>query len=297
MIASVETMKLLGTLLLLILPPVAFAHPGGGLIALDANTVIFGDSMYNTVWRLEKGKKPQALITKFHAHWTTRGLDGHIYSEAFQEMGGGLMRIDILGTKHLKIAEEKDLKAPVFAVGPRGELIFQKGDRLIERGSDGKVRQFRGSGTVAKGDPALEQIIALAWGLTGDLYLSDGARLRRVGKDGIIRFVASVDGKLLEKQIWNSTGKPRIWSIARDGRGRIFTALPDLGQVVRIDSDGSQHVMDRSSDGWRVTAVATFGDSVFLLESSDRNNDGQRVRVIRGSAPAELLGQVETEES
>lgn len=64
-----------------IIPVVAAAHPGGGLIAMDANTVIFGDSMYNSVWRLEKGKKPRALIDKFHAHWTTRGLDGHIYSE------------------------------------------------------------------------------------------------------------------------------------------------------------------------------------------------------------------------
>jgi hypothetical protein len=39
--------------------------------------------------------------------------------------------------------------------------------------------------------------------------------------------------------------------------------------------------------------VATFGDSVFLLESSDSTNEGQRVRVIRDSTTVELLGQVE----
>ena len=78
-----------------------------------------------------------------------------------------------------------------------------------------------------------------------------------------------------------------------DERKRIYAALPDIGQVVRIDADGSQHVVDRSVGGWRVTAVATFGDSVFLLESSDSTNDGQRVRVIRGSGSVELLGQVE----
>ena len=290
-------MRLIQKFLLFLLPITATAHPGGGLIAMDANSVVFADSTYNSVWRLERGKKSEALIKKFHAHWTTRGLDGHIYSESFQQMGGSLFRIDLAGINHLKVAEEADLNVHVFAVGAKGELIFQKGDTLIERSRDGKVRQFRGTGTVAKGDPALEQIIAFAWASGGDLYLSDGARLRRVGKDGIIRFVASVDGQLLEKQIWNSTGKPRIWSIARDGRGRIFTALPDIGQVVRIDPDGSQHIIDRYSGGWRVTAVATFGDSLFLLESSDRNNDGQRVRVVRGSAPAELLGQVETEAS
>jgi hypothetical protein len=108
-----------------------------------------------------------------------------------------------------------------------------------------------------------------------------------------VRLVTRVDGKLIQPQIWNSTGAPRIWSIAIDVRKRIYTALPDIGQVVRIDPDGSQHVVDRSAGGWRVTAVATFGDSVFLLESSDSTNAGQRVRVIRGSGTVELLGQVE----
>src|SRR5215203_615960 len=123
-------MRAIRALLLLILPAVAAAHPGGGLIALDTNTVIFGDSMYNAVWRLEKGKKPQALMKNFHAHWTTRGLDGEIYSEAFQEMGGALFRVDLIGGKHLKIAEESHLNAPVFAVGKRGELIFQQGQQI-----------------------------------------------------------------------------------------------------------------------------------------------------------------------
>src|ERR1044072_5835294 len=133
-------------LLLLIIPSAAAAHPGGGLIALDANTVIFGDSMYNAVWRLEKGKKPQALIKNFHAHWTTRGLDGQIYSESFQEIGGAAFRIDLTGDKHFKVAEELQVAAPVFAVGKRSELIFQKATHIVERTPDGAVTRFRGAG-------------------------------------------------------------------------------------------------------------------------------------------------------
>ena len=285
-------MKLIKALLFLILPVAVTAHPGGGLIALDANTVIFGDSMYNAVWLLEKGKKQQALAKNFHAHWTTRGLDGWIYSESFGEMGGALFRIDLVGATPLKVAEESHVNAPVFAVGKRGELIFQKAEQIVERSADGAVERFRGAGEVAKGEPPLQQVIAYHWAADETLYLSDGNRLRRVGKDGVVRLVAQIDGKLIEPKIWNSTGAPRIWSIATDRQKRIFTALPDVGQVVRIDPDGSQHVIDRSVGGWRVTAVATFGDSVFLLESSDKTNDGQRVRVIRGSGGAELLGQI-----
>jgi hypothetical protein len=305
-------MRAIRAILLLMIPVAVAAHPGGGLIALDVNTVIFGDSMYNAVWRLEKGKKPQALVKNFHAHWTTRGLDGRIYSESFQEMGGALFRIDLGGGKHFKVAEESHLNAPVFAVGKRGELIFQNAEQIMERTSDGTVRRFRGAGEVAKGEPPLQQVIAYAWASDGTLYLSDSkslgvgdlpvasadgvvgtARLRRIGTDGIIRLAATVEGKLIKPNIWNSIGAPRIWSIAIDERKRIYTALPDIGQVLRIDRDGSQHVVDRSVGGWRVTAVATFGDSVFLLESSDSTNAGQRVRVIRGSGRVELLGQIE----
>jgi hypothetical protein len=286
-------MKAISVLLLLIMPIAAAAHPGGGLIALDANTVVFGDSMYNAVWRLEKGRKPHALVKNFHAHWTTRGLDGHIYSESFQEIGGALFRIPLDGGKVVKIAEESDVQVLVFAVGKRGEIIFQKAAQIMERSADGTVRRFRGSGEVAKGEPPLQEVIAYHWTDDETLYMSDGNYLRRAGRDGVLRLVARVDGKLLQPKIWNSTDAPRIWSIATDRRKRIYTALPDIGQVVRIDPDGSQHVVDRSAGGWRVTAVATFGDSVFLLESSDSSNAGQRVRVLRGSETVELLGQVE----
>ena len=163
----------------------------------------------------------------------------------------------------------------------------------MERIPDGTATRFRGSGEVAKGEPPLQQVIAYTWAADRALYLSDGGNLRRVGSDGIVRLVARIEGKLIEPKIWNSTGAPRIWSIALDDRKRIYTALPDLGKVVRIDADGSQHVVDQSVGGWRVTAVATFGDAVFMLESSDSTNDGQRVRIIRNSAKAELLGQVE----
>jgi len=291
----ISTMRAIRALFLFIIPVAVAAHPGGGLIAVDMNTVIFGDSMYNAVWRLEKGRKPVALVKNFHAHWTIRGLDGEVYSESFQEMGGALFRIPLNGGKHVKVAEKTDIEALVFAAGKRGEFIFQKGTLIVERSADGNVRRFRGSGEIAKGEPPLQQVIAYHWAADETLYLSDGNYLRCAGADGVVRLVARVDGKLIQPKIWNSTGAPRIWSIAIDGRKRVYTALPDIGQVVRIDPDGSQHVVDRSAGGWRVTAVATFGDSVFLLESSDSTNAGQRVRAIRGSGTVELLGQVDTD--
>lgn len=280
-------------LLLLIIPVVTSAHPGGGLVALDADTVIFGDPVNNVVWRLEKGKKSRALVKNIHAHWTTRGLDGQVYSESFQEMSGPAFRIDLDGGQPVKIAEGPQVGALVFAVGKRGELVYQKGARIVERSPDGTVTRFRGSGVVAKGEPPLRSVIAYAWATDGTLYLADGDRLRRAGRDGVVRLVARIGGKPIEPKIWNSTGAPRIWSIAIDERKRVYLALPDVGQVICLDPDGSRHVVDRSVGGWRVMGVATYGESVFLLESHDSSDAGQRVRVIRGSGVVELLGQIE----
>lgn len=84
-------MRAIRALVFLFLPVVVAAHPGGGLIAIDVKTVIFGDSVYNAVWRLEKGRQPQALVKNFDAHWITRGVDGHVYSESFQEIGQTLV--------------------------------------------------------------------------------------------------------------------------------------------------------------------------------------------------------------
>ena len=267
-------MKIIRALFFLIIPVAVAAHPGGGLIALDANTVIFGDSMYNAVWRLEKGKKPQALVKNFHAHWTTRGLDGQIYSESFQEMGGALFRIDLGGGKSVKVAEESDVNAPVFAVGKRGELIFQKGAQIMERTSDGTVRRFRGSGEVAKGEPPLQPVIAYHWAADETLYLSDGNHLRRVGSDGVVRLVARVDGKLIEPKIWNSTGAPRIWSIATDERKRIYVALPDIGQVVRIDR--GRLAARRRPERWRLACHGSGDVRRFCLSAREQRLDQRR---------------------
>ena len=197
----ISTIKAIRVLFLLIVPVAVAAHPGGGLIALDVNTVIFGDSMYNAVWRLEKGRKPMALVKNFHAHWTTRGLDGEVYSESFQEMGGALFRISLDGGKHVKVAEESDIEALVFAVGKRGEIIFQKDALILEQSADRNVRRFRGSGEIAKGEPPLQQVIAYHWTAGETLYLSDGNYLRRVGKDGMVRLVARVNGDLIQPKI------------------------------------------------------------------------------------------------
>jgi hypothetical protein len=51
-------MKNLFGLLFFALFTAAFAHPGGGIIALSENSAIIADSVENVVWLVEKGQEP-----------------------------------------------------------------------------------------------------------------------------------------------------------------------------------------------------------------------------------------------
>ena len=68
-------------LLFFALSTAAFAHPGGGIIALSENSAIIADPVENFIWLVEKGQDPKRLVSKFHGHWLTRGLDGNVYAE------------------------------------------------------------------------------------------------------------------------------------------------------------------------------------------------------------------------
>ena len=81
-------------------------------------------------------------------------------------------------------------------------------------------------------------------------------------------------------------------------RGRAYRLGCKYGDLRGFDVQlylATREGQEAASSGQELSRAldATFGDSVFMLESSDSTNDGQRVRVIRGSGKAELLGQVE----
>jgi sugar lactone lactonase YvrE len=272
----------------------AFAHPGGGIVALDANTVIAADPTGNAIWRFQKGKKPERLVTKFHGHWVTRGLDGHIYIEAMQESGGAwssaAFRLDPKSGKPVEVAHRDELKSLLFAVDRDGSFVFPRDGRLVTRALDGKVAPFRGHGTAAKLELPFHEVTAMAWGPDQTLYSADGTVIRRFDLSGSASLVARIEGTPISATFYGAANKPRIWGLAVDDKKRVFAAVPDLGQVLRIDTDGTKDVIATRTDGWRATGVTTLGSSVFMLESNEANYDGPRVRVLRGDGSIEILG-------
>src|SRR6187402_1636753 len=119
-------MRIRSGILFVLLSAAAFAHPGGGIIALSENSVIVVDPVENVIWLLGRDQEPKRLVSKFHGHWLTRGLDGQLYAEAFQESGGAwssaAFRLDLPDGKLTEIAHHRDLGSLTFTVDRDGSL-------------------------------------------------------------------------------------------------------------------------------------------------------------------------------
>jgi hypothetical protein len=288
-------MKTLLGLLFFTLSAAVFAHPGGGIIAVSETSAVIADSVENFVWLVEKGQEPKRLVSKFHGHWLTRGLDDNLYAEAFQESGGAwssaAFRLELPDGKLTEVAHRDELGALVFAVDRDGSLVFQRGVSLVSR-RNGKESPFR---SFPKG-PKLEDVTAYSWSGEGDLVFADRNRIRRIDPKGVISLIAEIEGKVLEPKIWNGTDIPSIFGLAIDKTGHVLAAVPGLAKVYRIQKNQTPQEIARgeggqrtSEDRWRATGVSVYGDSIFLLESDSRASTSPRVRLLRANGSIELL--------
>jgi hypothetical protein len=278
---------------LLLLPSALLAHPGNGIIALSATSVITGDAIHNGIWKFQLGKNPNKLTggATFHCHWVTRGQDGNLYGETLGRRQGTwkdtAYRLDAFGKNPQEIASDAEGIFGIFAVGRSGEIIHQVGKTLVSW-KNAKDTSFRGS----KAIPEISAVTAFAWGPQEALFFSEGANVWQMGKDGNIRKVAAFVERASVSLYAGANGAPKIWGLTVDSRGRIWVALPSNGKVVRIDLDGSRHIVSRGSDGWEATGVAVFDEDVFLLESKTvgKVNEGPRVRIVHRNGRSESLG-------
>ena len=267
---------------------IVFAHPGGGIVALSEDSAVFADPVENFIWLVQKGQEPQRLVSKFHGHWLTRGRDGNLYTEAFQERGGAwasaAFRLEVPTGNVTEIVDHSELGVLVFTVDRDGSLVFQRGRGLVSR-TNGKETPFRSSPDELK----LADVTAYAWNAEGDLIFADRNRIRRIDPKGATSLIAEIEGKVLEPKIWNGTDIPAVFGLAVDKAGDVLATVPHLAKVYRIRKDGRPQEVICSDGAWRATGVSVFGDSIFLMESNSRASTSARVRILRADGRVETL--------
>jgi hypothetical protein len=280
-------MRTLFGLILFTFSMAAFAHPGGGIVALSEDSAVFADPVENFIWLVHKGQEPKRLVSKFHGHWLTRGRDGNLYAEAFQERGGAwpsaAFRLDVPTAKITEIIDHTELGVLTFTVDRDGSLVFQRGQTLVSR-RNGKETPFRSSNNLKLAD-----VTAYAWTPEGDLIFADQNRIRRIDPKGATSLITELEGKVLEPKIWNSTDIPTIFGLAVDKSGHVLATVPHLAKVYRIGKDATPREVICSDGPWRATGVSVFGHSIFLMESDSRASTSARVRILRADGHIDTL--------
>lgn len=282
--------KLCGAWLLAAAASASWSHPGNGLVVLASDQVLTGDAVHNGLWLFTPNRTPQRLLDRFHCHWVTKGLDGHIYAETLGESGGAwksaVHRLKQDGSYDRSIESRVDAIHGVFLVDEKGGLVYWNKGRVVCKRDRSKEVPFRGSGLTAKGVAPLKSIKAMAWGPGGFLWVSDGARILSAGRDGVFRLYAALQGAPTNALYAAPDGKNLVWSLAVSPAGTVFAAVPSMGAVVKVLPNKVQQVVHRAADGWAVVGLSERKGSLYLLESktTESDNYGPRVRKLsRGS--------------
>lgn len=283
--------------------PLAWSHPGSGIVVDHRGYLWFMDTGYG-LWQID----PAGHLT------AQAGLAGHFLA---------IDRRQQFEQKHFADLEPGDIEMGRFdprllvatsypiTVGSDGALYYPqvagKGRVRIMRMNPGQppeafaelppVRE-RSAGS----EPVdAEWIWGIAAGPEGSIYYTEQQAVRRIAADGTVTTVAeNVEVAECERPeaFKDSTSRTNLYGLDVAADGTVYAAATGCSAVLKITSDGNVSVFARSTDRWSPTGVAVAGDRVYLLEydyvaSDDRADWYPRVRRVDPDGTITILAQVE----
>jgi sugar lactone lactonase YvrE len=275
--------------------------PTTGIVAAADGTVYFVDSYHNTVWRMQPGRGTTAFVTGRNGRSLQIDDEGNIYGT--HRDGGRLRtwRADGLGNVvEVTRTEVPEQSGHAFILDEDGELIGWTGanrrsgirlwrarehQRHLVAGGEWGYRD--GSGVQAR----FQSIGGMALTSDGELLVTSGATVRRVGADGSVSTIAAGDPLLKPRGFLArlvGDGQGHLTGIAEGDDGSIYVANTGRGAVVRIDPDGSTQDIATSANGWMPTGVASAHGALYILEYGT----GVRVRRITSDGASSIVAHV-----
>lgn len=260
----------------MLLASAAGAHEGWGIVRDSLGRLYVADIPANTVWRIDRNGRLEAVIRDVHTHALVIGADGAVYGSHVHltEPVGGVWRLDVSGKRTYLVEPSRALPIGLqpFLIASNGSVysssIFQYARApearelfLLRRSPAGVFDTVAGglSGSAdGKGAAArFESIDGMAWLPDSTILLVDGARLRRVDRNGVVHSLTPD----LTTERWDQD----LMGVAVGADSSMYVADFAGRRVLRV-KNGEPGVVARTGWPWAPTGVTHTSDGLYTLE-------------------------------
>ena len=251
----------------------ASAHEGWGIVVTRSGEIYVADIPADVVWRVSPNGKVEKVVTRKHSHALVLDSAGNLYgtNPHFTLPIRTVWRLTPDGqlTDIIPSPENFPLGLQSFIMDEQGNMYSVSAPNretrellLLKRSPEGEITSLAGS---MKGhadgtgrEVKFMGIDGMAWGPSGDLFVTDGPYVRRVTRDGVVTTIA---GPLTEP-VWEED----LSGIAVDTNGDIYVADCASRRILKVTPAGAVSTFLHTGSLWTPTGVTVTPDGVFTLE-------------------------------
>lgn len=239
----------------------ATAHPGAG-IAVDRTGQIYFIDTGSGLWKIDTaGKLTHLSRTLFH--WLALDEDDCFANTQLQS--GALGEILKVGSNPTVLLSSD---YPI-AIGGDGNLYYPSGAagslklmKMTPAGATSVVITFPAT---VSGKP-LPHIGGIIAGREGSLLYTEDGAIRKIDAQGRVSTVVAVPAPARPPSIPAMDEHPLLRGLALGDRGVMYVADTGDARVLKIASSHNITTIVQTQSPWSPTAVAFFGNDVYVLE-------------------------------
>ena len=271
------------------------AHPGAG-IAIDRLGQVYFLDTGSGLWRIDtRGELTQLSALK--NHW--------LALDANDGFASGRLPTDPMGDWVItRVGVNPTLLISTdfpIAIGRDGNLYYPSGPagnlRMMKTTPAGTTSVIVTLPKTVTGKP-LPHIGGVVAGPDGSLYYTEDSAIKRITPQGRIGTAVTVRAPAGPPSIPATEQHPYLRGLAVDTRGVMYVADTGDARVLKITPAGKITTLLETQSPWSPTAVALFGDDVYVLEFLHTARDVRRdwlprVRRIASNGKSTIIATVD----
>jgi len=271
----------------------ATAHPGAG-IAVDRTGQIYFLDTGSGLWRIDRaGKFTHLSRTLFH--WLALDEDDCFANTQFPSSARGEI-LKVGSNPTVLLSSDYPI-----AIGRDGNLYYPSGAagnlRLMKMTPAGATSAVIAFPATVNGNP-LPHIGGIIADSDGSLYYTENAAIRKIDAQGRVSTVVTVRAQADPPSIPAMSEHPLLRGLAFDGRGVLYVADTGDARVLKVASSRNVTTILQTQSPWSPTAIAAFGDNVYVVEflhtvSDVRREWLPRVRKISANGQSSLIATLD----